>query len=454
MCGSRKPAANGACLWAACLLATLFPVPPLKGAPPLRYHLAVGDRLVYERRVRVSPLEEHTAPEYYTEQLQLWCLASENNEVLVLGDLVRRVDGQAETTHGGLFHVGPRGRRRFSSEMLARTEGLDPLFELIPILPPALQDEPVWLTEPDHFGRCWRCTRAASDPAADGLVRVDFVLEDPTGVADACRQTQRGSYWFDPQAGIVVRVESELQDRSAKRGTLSVTRLYTRLKLDPLWCAQRLEEANRFLCTLRLEDRLLDEIATQPDQIERILPRIDRLWSELIRGMRPEPGSPFRRLAQARRTALAGEAERYRQRAELTREWLGKLAAHWSLQTPDGDTIRSEAVRDRLVVEYFWSADSLWSLRSFQVLREIQERLPAEEFRVVCVNIDADVEAGRRVARLCGAGLTHVLAGSPVGGEPPRELPVFRILDRDSRVLGIYFGWQPALAGRIAALRR
>ena len=81
-------------------------------------------------------------------------------------------------------------------------------------------------------------------------------------------------------------------------------------------------------------------------------------------------------------------------------------------------------------------------------------QLPADEFRVVCLNIDADVEAGRRAARLCGAGLNHALAGPPVGGEPPRELPVFRILDRDSRVLGVFFGWQPALGEKIAALRR
>jgi len=454
MSGPRKPPVGGACLWPICLPAALLPAVSLAAGPPLRYELAVGDRLVYERRVRITPLEADSVLEHYTEQLQLWCLASERNEWLVLGDLVRLIDRKAGPTRGALFHVDRRGRRRFSSEVLARIGGLDPIFELIPILPPALEAGPIWLTEPDHFGRRWRCTQVTSDSSADGLVRVDLRLEDPTGVAETHGQTQRGGYWLDPQAGIVVRVESERQDSRANQRVLTVTRLHTRLKQEPLWCAQRVQEANRFLYTLRLEDRLLDQITTEPEQIERILSQIDRLWSELVLGMPREPRSPLRRLGRAQRTLFADKIKRYRERAELAHEWLGKSAAHWSLQTPDNDMIRSEMVRDRLVVECFWSADSLWSLRSFPILREAQERLPLEDFRVVCLNIDTDAAAGRRAARLCGTGLTHVLAGPPVGGEPPRELPVFRVLNRDSRVVAVYFGWQPALAEKIASLPR
>jgi hypothetical protein len=285
-------------------------------------------------------------------------------------------------------------------------------------------------------------------------VRIDFVLEDPTGVAAARGVTQRGSYWFDPQAGMVVRVESEWRDRQAKFRTLSVARLHGRLRHEPLWCAQRVKEAERFLRTLRLEDRLLEQITTDPERIDRILPGIDRLWSELALETAREPDNPLHRVAQARRTTLAQETRRFRERAELAAQWLGRSAAHWSLQTPDGETIHSEVVRDRVVVECFWSADSLESLRSFEILRDLPKQLPAREFRVVCLNIDADVEAGRRAARLCGAGLTHVLSGPPVGGEPPRELPVFRVLDADSTILRVYFGWQPGLAEKIASLPR
>jgi hypothetical protein len=283
---------------------------------------------------------------------------------------------------------------------------------------------------------------------------VDFVLEDPTGVTEARGVTHRGAYWFDPQAGIVVRIESEWRDRSAKRRTLTATRLHTRLKQEPLWCQQRVIEADHFLRTLRLEDRLLDQVTSEPEQLDRVLPHIDQLWSELALGITRESQSPFRRLAQGQRALLAAGTPLYRERAQLARQWVGSSAAHWSLQTPEGKTIRSETVRDRTVIECFWSADSLPSLRSFEILRRAREQLPPEESRVVCLNVDTDVAAARQAIRLCGSGLTHVLSGPPVGGPLPRELPVFRILDRDSRVRAVYFGWQPALAEIISAAPR
>lgn len=443
---------GGAIFGSACLATALSPATAVSAGPPLRYHLEAGDQLVYERRVQVAALEGPSAPQRYTQQIQLWCLGSDWRETLLLADLVRVVDGRAGPTRGALFHADPRGRRRFPDEVLARVAGLDPIFELIPIMPPTLEAGPTWLTQPDRFGRRWRCTRAASDPPAAGPVRVDFVLEDPTGVAEVRGATGRGSYWFDPQAGVVVRVESEQHDRSTQQRVLVATRLHTRLKHEPYWCQQRVKEADRYLRTLRLEDRLLDQVTREPDRTEQILRQIDRLWSGLLLEMPPERKSPFRRLAQAQLTLLAEKTDSYRERAEHAGQWLGKSAAHWSLQTPDGETIRSETLRDRIVVECFWSADSLWSLRSFETLRQVQERLAAEDFRVVCLNIDADAAGSRQAARLCGAGLTHLLAGPPVGGQPPGELPVFRILDPDSKILGVYFGWQPALAEKVGSL--
>jgi hypothetical protein len=451
----HKRAAGSVILALGGLLTILLASPPAQAGPSLRYRLDVGDRLVYERHVQVVPLDGRAAPERYTEQLQLCCLSREREEtLLLLADLTRIANQQVQPARGAVFKLDRRGHRRFSNEVLVRVAELEPLFETLPILPRPLEADSTWLTDPDRFGRRWRCTRAAIARPAEGPVRVDFELADPTGAAEILGQAQRGSYWFDSQAGIVVRVESESSDRSANRRTLVVTRLHTKLKQDALWCERRIAETQRFLHTLRLEDRLLEQVVTEPARVEQILPHVERLWAELILDLSREPQSPLRRLAQGQRARLADELDGYREQAALARQWIGKEAAHWSLQTPDDETIRSETVRDRFVVECFWSASSLWSLRSFDMLRRLQEQLPAEDFRIVCLNIDADAAAGRRAARLCGAGLTHVLAGAPVGGEPPRELPVFRVLDRDSRVLRVYFGWQPALAERISALQR
>jgi len=447
---------------------------PVLAGPPLRFRLAVGDRLIYERHVRVSGLGDEAAIERHMQQLQLWCLdRAAEGEALVLAEVLPVVEQRAGPSRGTVFFVDERGRRRFADEVLARVDlgdgepaaaPLDAIFELLPTLPPALHTAPDWLTEPDHFGRCWRCTPAppARTPAAaadagatgDGLVRIDWQLEDPTGVAAARGVRQRGASWFDAQAGLIVRVESETVNLTARRRVLTMTRLYARRRETPHWCARRAAEVERFLYTLRLEDRLIDQVVTEPQRIGQILPRFDRIWAELLYEL-PEAGeSPVRRLAESARRAAQDRLADYRERAELAGQWLGAPAAHWSLQTPEGRTLRSEALRDRIVVECFWSAESAACLRSFQMLRQLQQRLPPERFRVVCINIDADAESGRRVARLCGAELVHVLAGPPIGGLPPRELPVFRILDPRSRVLAVDFGWQPRLADKIAQLGR
>jgi hypothetical protein len=420
--------------------------------PLLRYDLDVGDRLVYERRVRVLPLVGDSVLERYSEQVQLYCLSRDLKEAYILSELIRVTDQRTGPARGALFHLDYRGRLRLPDEALDRVAELDPVFELFPSLPGALEPGPGWLTEPDQYGRCRRCLRAAPDAA--GLVRIDFVLEDPTGVAEAWGVSQRGICWFDPQAGFVRRLESEYTDRHAQRRILAVTRLYSRMQQEPLWCQRRVGEADKFLSTLRLEERLLDEITTRPARVEDNLAYVDRIWSELIEGLPSQPESPLRRVARGRQTLFRAELDRYRERAGLARQWLGATVAHWSLQTLDGETIRSETLRDRFVVECFWSADSLWSLRSLETLRRAQKTLPPEDFRVVCLNIDTDVVAARRAARLCGRELTHVLAGPPVEGEPPRELPVFRILAADSEVLGVFFGWQPRLAEKTSLLVR
>jgi hypothetical protein len=411
--------------------------------------------LVYERRVHVSALTEPSAVQRHSEQIQLSCLArADDRKTLILADVIRVAGQQVKQIGGLVFHLGPRGKRRVPAEMLSRVGRFDPVFELTPTLPPALGAGLSWRTDPDQFGRRWRCTYDRKAVTHGQLVRVDFILEDPTGVAEALGQTLRGVYWFDPQAGVITRLESEWQHRQANRQVQAVTRLHTRLHEKQPWCRRRVEELARFRRTLRLQTQAVHRITSEPEHVERILRRIDRWWSELEAQL-PHPGeSPVRRLAQAERAHFAARAADYRERAALAGAWLGKAAAHWSLQTVAGDTLRSEALRDRHVIECFWSADSIWSLRSFETLRELQDQLPAEEFRLVCLSIDADAAAARHAAQLCGQGLTHVLAGPPVGGEPPHELPIFRVLDPDSRVVAVYFGWQPALAGRISQVNR
>jgi hypothetical protein len=416
---------------------------------PLRYRLQAGDRLVYERRAQVTALDSGKPQARIVDQIQFWCLEVRDNRALVLLDRIRIVAGRAEPIRGALFYMDESGVRRIPESVRTRAADLDSAFEVVPVLRPALKPGRSWTTPPDRHGRRRRCTRGDADPNSNNTVPMDFEMEDPTGVAEILGRTMTGRFWFDPGAGRVTRVRTQATDRAAGTRTEAAIVLRRRGKKPQPWLTGRVAESRRYLNTLRGEDRLLDRLLTHPRELERILDDLDRLWASFLVDTAAAAPSPFRLLGKAHRARLLAGRGNLIARANFAASELGARVAHWSLQTPGGETLTSEALRDRTVVECFWSADSVASLRSFGGLRELQEHF-GERIRVVCVNIDADIERARRAASRCGPGLTHLLAGAPLDGRPPRELPILRILRPDSTVARVLFGLHPSLIATVA----
>ncbi|HUU96301.1 MAG TPA: hypothetical protein VM487_11220 [Phycisphaerae bacterium] len=427
-------------------------LPPVEGNIPLRYALQPGEHLVYERRALDSTLETGQEQQRIVDRIRLWCLAREGDENLLLLEQTRSRDGRVEPLRGAVFYLDQRGRRRVPDVVQTRLAELEPAFEFFPELRPALQPDPTWTTTPDLYGQRWRCTRIGPDPRFAGHVRVEFVVEDPTGVANFVGQSQSGSFWFDREAGIVTRVESQRDDRHAGLHTKAITVLRLRKRCDKSWCVRRADEVQRYLRTLRHEDRYLQQIVNEPTRLEQTFRQLNRLWEEFMVDLKRDEPSPLRQLGAVAPQQLAAQRERLEARAWLGQRWLGQTAADWSLQDPAGQTISSEALRDRYVVECFWSAESLGSLRAFETLRRLQRELADKPVHVVCLNLDRDVELARRAAQRCGKDLTTVLVGPPVVGEAPPELPVFRVVDRRGKIRGVFIGWRPSLADELAAL--
>jgi len=425
----------------------------------LRYRLEPGDRIVYERRVRLTPLDRVApqgptagGPQEFREQIQIWCLSGPRAARRVFLDVTRVADGRTQPPVGVVLTVDARGVAQFEDEVVGRLGEVEAALEVLPILPPAVLAEPTWRTEADVYGRSRACTQRGGGEDEGSAVRVDFTLEDLFGVGEISGHEHRGSFWFDAKAGLVSRVETLTIDRPAGTRTESVIRLHARRKQDERSCTLRDQEAERLLNTLRLEDRLLDEVVTKPAAIDTILDRLDRVWGDFLAEPPRDADSPLRRVAAARRERLKTEAAGLREQARLAAEWLGRPAAQWSLQDLDGQTVQSEALRDRYVLECFWSAASVPSLRTFQTLRGLRQAIPEEKLRIVCINVDPDPDAARRAAQRCGQSLPHLLSGPPLGGELPRELPVLRLLDRESRVRWIDFGWRRSLVEPLAPI--
>jgi len=483
-------------LWRLVLTAgTLVPGADLLPAqvPALpRYRFQPGEVLEYERRAELVPLSGVGPARSQHQRIRVWCLEQRGGEWLLLLQLTCVREDRLELSRGAPVYIDERGRGRVPPEMLPRLEELDPAFEVLPEMRPALGGSEEWKTRPDPFNRVWHCRPASGAVSPPGLVlpldpvrlsgsagAVDtqpvpddslsssgsaasrpvvehYVFEemDNSGAMEVLGLSRRGQFWFDRQAGLVPRVMVEVVNPPAGVAIRAETVLRERGRREELWCRRRIDEIQRWIRAIRSEERLLGLLLTEPDGARHSLRRAGRVWTELASELSVDGDSPLGRIAAGDQAWLAQRAPVLLERAQMARRWGGGIAAHWSLQDPGGQSISSETLRSRPCLECFWTSDSLACLRTMEILRGLRRRVPEEGLNLVCLNMDADLAAARRAISLAGGGLTHVLSGPPVGGQVPRELPILRLLDRDSRILRIWVGWQPSLVDEVIPLIR
>ncbi len=435
-----------------------------------RYRFEPGERVIYDHRTRSRPLEDGQGGrggEISAQQVDLWCLDKEPAGWLMLLECVSvTTDGGRSGSEGLLFQIDPRGVVTIPDASQADYPDLAHLFELWPELRPAISAAETWQTAADLLGRGLRCEplgdsdsggedrAAGTDGAGDTIAGDGFAFElvDVAGIAELLGQSDRGRFWFDAARGLTGRVECVRIDRSAGTETRCLGRVLERRQHDAVWLKRRQDEAGRYLRNLAREQRLMDEVVTRPAELEQILDRLRRLWRDYVYELRNESDSPFSRLARTRLKRVEARIGQLRLRAQMAEALLGRVAAQWSLQDAAGRTVLSEKLRDRVSIECFWRSDSLESLRMMATLRRLSEKVAADDLRIVCINLDDDIVRARRAVELCGAGLTHVLGGAPVGERPPEELPLLRVLDRSSRIRRVVIGWRPSLLEEIVPL--
>lgn len=472
-------------LLAAELLTAQVPAVP-------RYRFHPGEVLEYERRAEIVPLAGSGPARSRRDRIRVWCLEQRGGEWLLLLELSTVREDRAELSRGAVVYIDERGRCRVPPEMVARLDDLDPAFEVLPEMRPALGVSKEWKTRPDSFHRVWRCRlasgavpvpdltfplergrpvvppdaagsqsaldggHASSGPAASAPVLEHYVFEemDDSGAMEVLGVSRRGQFWFDRRAACVPRVVVETVDPPSGLTVRAETTLRDRRMQVEVWCRRRIDETQRWIRAIRSEGRLLDLLLTEPEGAHNSLRWAGRVWTELATELNVDEDSPLGRIVAGEQAWLAQRAPMLLERAEMARRWGGGIAAHWSLQDPEGRSITSESLRSQPCLECFWTSDSLVCLRTMEILRGLRRRVPAEGLNIVCLNMDADLVAARRAISLAGRGLTHVLSGPPVGGQVPRELPVLRLLDRNSRILRIWIGWQPSLADEAIPLIR
>jgi hypothetical protein len=374
--------------------------------------------------------------------------------MLVLLGAQRWVNDQPEAPAGLLAYVDDRGRARLPNPVSGRAATQLDLLDVIPVLRAPLQDGPVWATPLDVLGRQRRCTLAGPDDQRNGHVRIEFSVTDPYGVADLLGRFASGRFWLDEGTGAMSRAEAVEEDRLSGQRIEVVAILRQRERRPAAWTARRAEEARRYLLALRTEDRLWNEATQRPTDIDQVVERLVRLWAGAAPNFDARADSPIASLARGRQDRLRADGATLRGDAEYARRWLDRAAVPWSLQAPPGETVTSEELRDRPVIECLWSARTPGCLATLAAMRAIQEKIGERPVRVVCLNLDADVPLARRLIQLLPPDLTHVLAGPLEPVERPACLPVVRVLDKRGFIRRVWVGWRPEYPEALAEALR
>ncbi len=428
---------------AACLSLLIMPVAAVRAAPPPRYALREAMVLSWAVELRSDGPEGHGA--LLEERIvRATCLRAHGDRWLVLIDAGRVGLDAPGPARGLLMWLDRRGRRTIEPETLPALPALRELLELWPVFPPAMDRQEVWQAPPDELGRVWHFRRSA------GSRTIEFRVTDPTGIESCLGRIHTGTLTFDPELGVVRRVEALVRRRADGPRLRRRSRLEHVVVRDAGWLRARLSELEAWRRALRVEQRLSRGWATNPQRIGADTSRIRRLWQDLSAGL-TAIDSPLRDLARSRIARLPGDIARWREIAKYNRRVFGRAAAGWSLPDATGQIVRSEIDPPRIRVECFWSIRSEPALRALVALQALKRRTP--EVRFVAINLDPEPEVLRQTRPL--AGMLTTLAGGPAMRPlAGATLPTLRIIDRIGRVRAVVHGWQPGDAAWFESLLR
>ena len=419
-------------------------------APPLRFRLAVGQQLSY-----LGTAEFHHAQgtQKIADHLTLWVTAlNADGSWRVIGLDEKQFEEIPPNQKNNsrppdkiftfdAFDVFPDGRlARPPAD--ARGTALTGYFFPLPADGEAAATR--WQVADDGSGETMLYN---AFPPADDAGGDWFIDRTSTGLLNEIyHATSRTRLQFDPELGLVTRVEAEFTQGWGRRGNGRSTAVRVSvIQRDAQWIAQLAREAEIFFAANAALRGAVTLGSAGPrlslETAERVLREQRRLVSlPLVRAQFD------RTLEQFPATVRHRTESALRERAVLRQP-----AIDWETADLDGQPHRSRDYRGKVVLLAFWSRGNRWSIRALSQLGEIARQCQSESVTVFSMNIDADETDARFVVEKLGLAFPTLKAGGVASLYQLRSFPALLVLDAQGVVRAQHIGSGPKLAEEVLA---
>lgn len=401
----------------------------------MQYHFQVGDHLRYEKRAAEGAADA-------AEIINIWCIEKSRDDVTLLVMVGDAGLERTEMRRAAVLKLDGAGRLSASPEVARAVAGDAAIFELLPPPPSSVDRPDAWMAGFGVFDQKWRIERMDRNAEANGTW-YRFAVTDVRPAEDLPALSDELRFAFDESRGIVSQMIG--RRRTNAGSSTIVASLLSAKRLPTEWIDRRAEEVRKYLNVLRSEQRIFDDLAGGATGAQ-MRDALNRLWSGFARDI-DQRESPFAVLAEHRIDASRGDWPQIEHIERLSSRWLNRPAFPFSLTKFDGSAATSEALRNGVMVEFFWSADDIAAHDTLRQLNDRVARFAKIGVGVLCFNVDANDTAARSVISRCGGRLMHIHGEAVQFSEDLRAQPLaaIRVIDAKGIVRAMWIGWRPNL---------
>ncbi len=428
-----------------------------EAAAPPRYHLTPGQELIYRS---VTQSERKGSETVYKVDWKVWVVGHDVDGAwrLVLRCDLRTTrpaangakkaeDGPADTLvwqcrlfdDGRLIGATTRGNVR------------DP-FRLFPRLPDdAGEREWSWnfQGQDQHPVHLRYRTVIPADPGHATLV---FAMTGESPLDKVYVETHATRSTFDPQRGLVTRVEMEdtfdFHGSGITKGTIELVSVEDR---GSPWAADFGREADLYFAAAAAYESATHQAARDPKACKALLSEA-KVKLEKVRTALTAP--VFREaigqvLAKHDRMARdLGEEASHRA------EFLGKPAADWEAKDLDGKSHRLADYRGKVVLLDFWYRGCGWCMHAMPQVKQLAETFRDQPVAVLGMTIDEDVKDARIVVEAMDLRYPVIRAQGLPAKYGVDGYPTLIVIDPQGKVREVHVGYSPRLFEELSELVR